>query len=260
MNAVCLVTFRPNKIWCDFLNLFKYKIFIVIDDNDFDLSDFTNYHNITFVKVDDEKCKLNGYLDTSFTLNKLISGWDKALYYFGVEEKNFEFIWYLEDDVFFYNEDTLMKIDIQYINEDLLSNTVEISDGDKNTWHWWRVNIDYSPPYFNGMMCCVRFSKKMMECINNYASKNNTLCFIETLFPTLAINNDLIYSNPDEFNKIYFKCGVKGELINTNHTHFDFNDEIINPNSLYHPVKNLNDHISFRNTYRDILIDKPLLK
>ena len=85
MNFICLITFKPNKIWCDFLNLFnKYKIFIIVDDNNFDLVDFkNNYINITFIKIEDEKCKQHGYIDTNFTLNKLISGWDKALYYFG---------------------------------------------------------------------------------------------------------------------------------------------------------------------------------
>ncbi len=84
MNLICLITFRPNTIWCDFLKLFnKYKIFIIVDDNHFDLTDFrNNYNYITFVQVDDNKCKSSGFIDTNFTLNKLISGWDKALYYF----------------------------------------------------------------------------------------------------------------------------------------------------------------------------------
>ena len=70
MNVFCLITFRPNKIWCDFLNLFnKYKIFIVVDNNNFDLYDFkNNYKNINFIQITDEKCKLNGYIDTNFTL------------------------------------------------------------------------------------------------------------------------------------------------------------------------------------------------
>jgi hypothetical protein len=34
MNAICLITFRPNEIWCKFLNLFSnYNIFIIVDDD-----------------------------------------------------------------------------------------------------------------------------------------------------------------------------------------------------------------------------------
>jgi hypothetical protein len=138
MNSICLITFHPDKIWCDFLNSFvNYKIFIIVDDNNFNLVEFeTNYTNIKFIKVEDEKCKSNGYIDTSFTLKKLISGWDKALYYFGIEYIDNDFIWFIEDDVFFYNEDTLLQIDNQYINSDFLSNNFyENSNGTKDTWH-----------------------------------------------------------------------------------------------------------------------------
>ena len=97
MNVLCLITLVPNKIWCEFLNLFiKYQIFIIVDDNNFDLSEFkNNYINIQFIQIHNEKCKLNGYINTNFTIKKLISGWDKALYYFGVEYKNFNFVWFI---------------------------------------------------------------------------------------------------------------------------------------------------------------------
>jgi hypothetical protein len=235
MNAICLITFIPNKIWCDFLNLFnKYKIFIVVDNNNIDLYEFkNNYKNINFIQIQNEKCKMNGYIDTNFTLNKLISGWDKGLYYFGVEDTNYDFIWFIEDDVFFYNEDTIANIDNQYINDDLLSKFyVENTYGNKNTWHWNRINIQYEPPYYNGMMCAVRCSNNMMKCINNYAKKFTTLFFLEALFPTTAIRNKLKYNTPIEFNTIHYR--------------HNFEENNININNLYHPVKDLNQHIYFR--------------
>jgi len=141
----------------------------------------------------------------------------------------------MEDDVLFYNENTIINIDNQYINDDLLSNTFEInSDGNKNTWLWKLINIQqYSPPYYKGMMCCVRFSKKMLSCINDYAYKYKTLFYLEALFPTITIKNNLKYSNPVEFNKIYYRHNFKGEKVDMN--------------IFYHPVKDLNKHISFRN-------------
>jgi hypothetical protein len=101
-NCICLITLRPSVIWCNFLNKFsKYKIYIIVDDNEFKLYEFKNkYKNIDFIQIEDEKCKSNGYIDTNFIIKKLISGWDKALYYFGVENKNHDFIWFIEDDVF----------------------------------------------------------------------------------------------------------------------------------------------------------------
>jgi hypothetical protein len=237
MNIICLITFQPNKIWCDFLNNFtKYKIFIIVDDNNFDLSEFHNYNNIKFIKVEDEKCKINGYTHVNFSgIKKDISGWDKALYYFSVENKDYEFIWFIEDDVFFYNEDTILKIDNQYIDEDLLSNNYyDNIDGNNKDWpHWKRINIkEYLPPYYFGLMCSVRFSKNMFNFINKYANTNKKLFFLEVMFPTIAIKNNLKYAKPNELKNIHYR--------------HDFKKEDINPNNLYHPVKGLNNHIYFR--------------
>jgi hypothetical protein len=234
MHALCLVTFTPNKVWCDFLNLFsEYKIFMIVDDNKFDLYEFiSNYNNINFIQIEDINCKLNGYTNTNFTLNKKISGWDKALYYFGVENNIYDFIWFLEDDVFFNNEYTLLQIDSQY-DDDLLSNNYEINvNGNKNTWHWAGITINYSPPYYNGMMCAVRFSNRMMKCINNYAKKQNELFFLEALFPTVAIKNEL-------------KCNTPNEMKNISYRNY-FDHEDISEENLYHPVKDLDKHIYFR--------------
>jgi hypothetical protein len=235
MNAICLITLRPNKIWCDFLNLFtQYKIFIIVDDCKLDLHDFINiYHNITFIQIGDNKCKDHGFVKISFIIKKLISGWDKAVYYFTVENKNYDFVWFIEDDIFFYNEKTLLKIDNKYVDDDLLSNRYfENENGSKHSWHWDNIHIEYQPPYYCGMMCAVRFSKKMMNSIHNYATKHKTLFYLEALFPTIAIKNNLKYSIPNEFKKIYFK--------------YEFDKEDINEFNLYHPIKNMDDHISFR--------------
>ena len=104
MNILCLISKNPEKRWCEFLSKFNnYKIYIIVDDNNFDLSKLNyEYKKINFIKIDDEKCKLNGYVNAEFKSDKIVNAWDKALYYFGVENKNYEFIWFLEDDVFFH--------------------------------------------------------------------------------------------------------------------------------------------------------------
>jgi len=237
MNAICLITFMPNKVWCDFLNLFnKYKIFLVVDKKHVDLSEFkNNYKNIIFLQAEDVKCNSNGYKKaSSFALNKVISGWDKALYYFGVEDTNYDFVWFIEDDVFFNNEDTLLQIDNRFIDSDLLSNTIGENNIEKNkTWLWKKIKIKYSLPYYNGMMCAVRFSNRMMKCINNYAKEHNTLFYLEALFPTIAIKNKLTCDYPNEMINIHYRR--------------DFKEENIDKNNLYHPVKNVETHIHFRN-------------
>jgi hypothetical protein len=188
-----------------------------------------------FIKIEDEKCYTNGYINMNFTVKKLISGWEKALYYFGIENTNYtyDFIWFIEDDVFFYNEDTLIQIDNQYLYDDLLCNSYDENiDGNKYFWHWAIIDINFPPPYYNGMMCAVRFSKNMIKCINDYAIENKTLFFLEALFPTIAIKNNLKISTPNEFNNIVFMNHYKKDSINMIH--------------LYHPVKNIDEQKNFR--------------
>jgi hypothetical protein len=240
MNYFCLITFRPNKIWCDFLNLFThYKVVIIVDDNKINLEEFTkNYQNIKFVQIDNIKCEISGYKDMNWTLKKLVSGWDKAIYYFGVENTDYDFIWFAEDDVFFYNEETLKNIDKQYLNEDLLSNKIdENKTGERSSWLWSVVKIKFPPPYYHGMVCSVRFSTNMMKYISDYAKEHNTLFFLEALFPTLAKRNNLNYSIPTEFNNITWRN--------------KFEKQNINKINLYHPVKDINSHITYRNNLQN---------
>ena len=55
------------------------------------------------------------------------------------------------------------------------------------------------------------------------------------MFPIIAIKNNLIYSTPDEFNEIHWRK--------------DFNVIDINKSNLYHPIKKLDEHITFRNSF-----------
>ena len=143
-------------------------------------------------------------------------------------------MWFLEDDIFFYNEETLLNIDDKYKDDDMLSSIYnEYSIGDKNTWLWRRFEIKYEKPLYHGMMCVVRFSKNIITNIDNYALNNNTLTFLEALFPTVAIKNKLKYNQPDELKHIYWRHNFKKEEINS-----------VN---LYHPVKDINNHVSYRN-------------
>lgn len=86
------------------------------------------------------------------------------------------------------------------------------------------------------MVCIVRFSKKMMTCIHEYATKYKTLYFLEALFPTTAIQNKLNYVTPSEFHEIHYRTY--------------FRKQNIKENQLYHPVKEMHKHIEYREQIR----------
>lgn len=121
-NAVCLITLRPNESSLTFLSTFvHYSLFVIVDDDSFLLDDFTVlYPKIKFIQLDENVCKeagfinVGGYSQNNVGLRKDVSGWDKGLFYFSFNEKQVGKIWFMEDDVFFYDENTLIDIDLKY--------------------------------------------------------------------------------------------------------------------------------------------------
>lgn len=233
MNVICLISFRPHAVWCDLLNHFsRYVVYIVVDDNEFDLSDFeASYKNIRFIKLDKNTCRSRGFRGVNFMVKKNISGWDKALCYFAINGRTDDLIWFIEDDVFFYGESTLADIDERHKNCDLISRACSINkDGNRDEWHWARIEIHYDPPYYFGMMCAVRISGAMMKAINEYAASQRRLFFLEALFPTIAAKNGLKHCTPSELGNIFYRKEIT----------------TVDAKNLFHPVKDLKMHADFR--------------
>lgn len=235
-NCLCIICFKPNDLWIEFLSKFvKYDIYIIIDDNSFNYVDkYKDNKKINIIQVVNQSCKINGFINMNFTIKKYITGWEKAMYYFSSVNLTYDNVWFLEDDVFFYNEETLCNIDLVYTNSDLLSKTIrENKTGYKNDWLWPMIDIKLKPPYYACLCCAVRMSKQMLSKIKDYATIYKTLFFLEALFPTICKKNNLIYHTPPQFNSIIYRK--------------DYNVNEINKFGLYHPVKNLNLHTLFRN-------------
>lgn len=235
-KALCLITLNPHLIHLDFLQHFKhYDIYIIIDDPYFNCIPLVqSYPTLHLIQLSDHFCFIHGFKNTSFiTLKKHVSGWDKALFYFAHINTSYDHIWFMEDDVYLYDESTLINIDSKYHYESLLCNS-SFKEANLNEWLWHLIPIHFNPPYYCGMMCIVRLSKYMMEAIKQYASIHHTLFFLEALFPTLAIKYHLIYSNPPEFITV---------------THRDLHTQL-NKTYLYHPIKNVNIHLESRQMNR----------
>lgn len=236
-NCICIICHKPNNIWVNFLNKFTfYDTYIVIDDNTQDYADLKKSNpKIHFIQIPNAECESNYFMDTcSIILRKKITGWSKALYYFACCNKTYSNVWFFEDDIFFYGEQTIYNIDLQYKDADLLSTTYgENINGDKDYWHWPNIPIEIPPPYHNAMVCAIRVSQLLLEKIKLYADTYKTLFFLEALIPTICKSNNLIYYTPMEFYNIVYRR--------------DYGLHNINRRDLYHPVKNMMLHDEYRN-------------
>jgi hypothetical protein len=160
----------------------------MIDDNSKDYKrQYIKFTNINIIQIDNEECKQKGFINMNFTINKELTSWEKSIYYFSTINTEYNKLWFFEDDVFFYDEQSLLYIDSKYDNSDLLSNSYgENVNGHKNDWHWHKIDIKFQPPYYFTMVCCVRMTFNLLSEIKNYANEHNTLFFLEALFPTIC--------------------------------------------------------------------------
>jgi hypothetical protein len=234
MNAISLICHKPNPVWFDFLStVTKYDVYMIIDDNSKNYTEeFSYYKNIHIIQINESDCITNGVINVGF-FNRPVAGWDKAVYYFSHVNTSYDYVWFVEDDIFLNSEKTLLDIDYKYKDSDLLSNTYgENQFGTSREWHWPRIRINTPPPWYCAMVCSIRTSKGLLACIKEYANKHKTLFFLEAMFSTICKTNNLKYDTPDELKNVVYKR--------------DYKDTDINSTHLFHPVKDIPKHEYYR--------------
>jgi hypothetical protein len=238
MNIICLLSVSPCIKTYNFYKSIqlhtKYDVYIVIDNNSYNIPDYDGV--VKIIKIDNNECEKNGFKSTVLWLNNKACARDKALYYFTRASIDFNYIWFIEEDVFVPSIYTIENIDKKYGEEhDLLVKGNGIIHERQTEWHWNHINeqIKIEPPYANSMICAIRCSKELLNCINVYAKTYNNLFLDEALFNTLAFQNNLRVLCIDELSTIEWrKDWNKSDIVDTN---------------LYHPIKNIDLQYYYRN-------------
>lgn len=241
MNNIikCFLTVTPNKMFYDFIKKLPDidNTYICIDNNDYNIPDYDG--QIKIIKIDNIICESNGFKNTHSTIKDATSR-EKALYYFYIKgeknEINYDYIWFIEEDVFIPTIETIKNIDIKYSNSDLLVSNHDIIYEKKDDWWWWMVNQQLSDkislPYSCAMICAIRCSKKLLKHIFNYALKYKTLFFCEVMFNTISLHNNLDVKVIKELKTILWRN--------------EWKKSDIDKNNLYHPVKSIEQQYKFR--------------
>lgn len=235
-NIICLLSVRPCIKTYNFFKSIKlnteYDVYIVIDDNNYNIPNCDD--TIKIIKIDTNECKNNGFKSTVLWLDNNACSRDKALYYFTKESIDYNYIWFVEEDVFIPNVYTIENIDKKYESYDLLVQGHYIINKKETDWHWNHINnqIKINPPYACSMISAVRCSKALLNSIKEYAKVHNNLFMDEALFNTLAIHNNLrVLCIPELSSICYHKTWDFSEIVDTN---------------LYHPIKNIDVQYSYR--------------
>jgi hypothetical protein len=235
-KAVSLLVREPNVIWLNFLNTFTedYDVYVIIDDYNFSTIQLeSQYPNINFIKIKDDTCKKSGFFNVNYVFPKTPTAWDKGLYYFCVVNKNYDYVWFIEDDVYIPNKKILKSIDKKHPDTHLLCGDIGVYRNYDGWSHWNQAKNYFKQPWANGLQCVCRISKKLLNKINDFANENKTLTFLEVLFPTLAHQNNLSSTAPDEFKNVLWSQ--------------NFNKlEDLDSKNIFHPIKNIEDQHKLR--------------
>lgn len=233
-NSVILISIRPHRAWCDFLEGFEhYDVYIVVDDERFDLGAFRErYKKLNFVQTPDDGC--GPFRNSSFLQTRPVNGWDKAIEL--ACRGDHAHYWFIEDDVFVPSENALLSLDRKFPEEDLLSNRCwSNQDGRRHEWHWHAIDPRVGPPWYAAMVCAVRASSRLMGFIGDHAKAHGELYFIEAMFPTVSAKNGLNHTMPWEMGEIHWRN--------------DFDEGNIK-NLMSHPVKYIQRHQTLREHLR----------
>ena len=231
-NYLCLlcVNLSPELLTFAKELLPYHKIFIMVDNNDTKLPN--KIDNINILQIDDQKCINLGYKNASATLKKNPVTWDKVFYYFSNIDTNFNHIWFVEEDVFVPKFDYFSNIDKKYPNVDLICKNHIAHKNDNQNWHWSRAKGNIPKPWFRSILCCHRQSRRNLQKVKEYVDKNGKLLFLEFFINTLANHNNHSVKTLPQFRTITWRNKI--------------DENNLNINNLYHPVKDLKKHLQYR--------------
>ena len=245
-TAYAFLTKKPNntliKFAEDLYDKYKFDIYIFVDDNNYTLD---KSKKINFIQIDNDECLNNNirFTQEPFLYNviknqgKIVNSWDKAVYYFAYLNIDYNYVWFIEDDVFIGSIDALNYIDNKYPKYDLLAATNNISKEEEvknNVWYWYYAVEVFGFPSYCSMACACRLSKELLKLVKETSQQLGYVPYHEFSFNTLAMKNNLSVYCPKELSTILFEKD------------WSLNDFKENKNNLFHPVKCYDNHDIYR--------------
>lgn len=250
----------------------NYDFYVISDDNNQDINSFASrYPRIRFVQIKDSVCITTGYINMNYSIKKTPTSWDKSFYFFTFVKPDYNFVWFIEDDVFVPHADAIWNIDQRHavdgdVDEttamDLLVRMNNRNDDPNNTkWHWYMGNGKIDLPWYQGFLPACRVSRRLLFKIRDYVAGK-----FESVIPTKKITTPIMITTPGQV--LPSVAAVNGQeqgqkrtlffleiMINTICMHSGFNCKVIPElltvqyrmdwkygniikNQLYHPIKN----------------------
>lgn len=229
--VIALLCVCPNDRVIEFAKNYAttHPTYIICDDPN---CETPTLPNITFVKITDEECKSTGYIGANPAISKRPSAWDKVILYFCEQNTAPEHVWFIEEDVFVPRADIFKQLDQRYPTADLVTKQHVKDSEDPSFEFWYDGDGKMERPFYRSLVCATRVSRRLFQKVKELHDSKNTLCFIEIIFSTLAVQNNFTIEKPEELQTIIFR-----------HT---WTEGTVNENQLFHPIKDTALHDVYR--------------
>lgn len=229
--VIALLCVCPTEKVIEFAKNYSitHPTYIVCDDP---MCETPTLPNITFVKITDEECRTTGYNNSNPAISKKPSAWDKVILYFCEKNVEPDHVWFLEEDVFVPRADIFKKLDKRYPTTDLVTKQHVKDSEDPSFEFWYDGDGKMERPFYRSLVCSTRVSRRLFNKVKELHDSKNTLCFIEIIFNTLAVQNGFTIEMPSELQTIIFR-----------HT---WTEGTVNSDGLFHPVKDTALHDTYR--------------
>lgn len=235
--VICLLCVCPTDRVLAFAQKYAetHPVYVVCDDPECKVPDNMPF---TFVKLTDEVCKSSGYNGANPAISKRPSAWDKAIYYFCTQKMDVGHVWFIEEDVFVPRESLFKELDDRFPDTDFIMKQ-NVKDSDDTSFEfWYDGDGKMERPFYRSLVCVTRISRRLLDLVKKLHDSKNTLVFIEIMFNTLAVQNNLSMQMPPEMQNVIFR-----------HT---WTAETVDNNQFFHPVKDVVEH----DVYRERLTQK----
>jgi hypothetical protein len=205
------------------------KVIIIPDDEP---SDYPSIASCVY--IDDTSARKNGFFNSSPLISKTPIAWDKAIFYLTTNCTVFDYVWIMEDDVFFTKPQVCIQLMEKYVSDtsDLIVRNFFLRDQHPNWPHWHFAAQFRYEHQAGGFLPLCRLSRRMTELTSDFVREHGSLAFIEVMFPSLAVSHKLKVKIMSFLSERRFHAGPefrRMELLQL------WRDDL--ENGIFHPVK-----------------------
>ena len=186
------------------------------------------------IYINDAVARERGFFNSSPIIAKTPIAWDKALYHIIRDQKDLDYVWIMEDDVFFTNPCVCIDLIKKYVSDtsDLIVRNFFLRDQHPDWPHWHFAQPFRYEHQAGAFLPLCRLSRRMAELAADFVREHGSLIFIEVMFPSLAVSHKLKVKIMSFIGERRFHAGPefrKLELLQL------WRDDLYN--GIFHPVK-----------------------